>query len=219
MRLRLEIRDLLLASWETDRESVERALPPELEPADVEGRFLVTAVCLRARGGRLGRLPVPPFSQLNVRTYCTWEGEPAVFFVRAHVTPLGMGGALLGAPYRPSLLRLRKGFARAPGLGFSLRYELRGEAEPGLLGGHQLGIFEAGGLRAFRVRRGPASWHAAEPVRPGRSDVLLALGFDVRGAPELLYAPETSFETDVPARRLAANRSARAPTGEAGRIG
>jgi hypothetical protein len=201
MRLRLEIRDLLLASWETDRESVRTSLPPELEPADIEGRFLVTAVCLRARGGRLGRLPVPPFSQLNVRTYCTWEGEPAVFFVRAHVTPLGMFGALVGAPYRPSLLRLREGFASAPGLGFSLRYELRGEAEPGLLGRHELGIFEAAGLRAFRIQRGPASWHAAEPVGEVVSDVLLALGFDVRGAPELVYAPETSFETDVPARR------------------
>ena len=201
MRLRLEIRDLLLASWETDRESVRTSLPPELEPADIEGRFLVTAVCLRARGGRLGRLPVPPFSQLNVRTYCTWEGEPAVFFVRALVTPLGMFGALVGAPYRPSLLRLREGFASAPGLGFSLRYELGGEAEPGLLGRHELGIFEAGGLRAFRIQRGPASWHAAEPVGEVVSDVLLALGFDVRGAPELVYAPETSFETDVPARR------------------
>ncbi len=202
MRLRLEIRDLLLASWETDQESVGRALPAQLEPADVEGRFLVTAVCLRARGGRLGRLPVPPFSQLNVRTYCTWDGEPAVFFVRSHVTPLGMGGALLGAPYRPSLLRFRKGFVSAPGLGFSLRYELAGEAEPGLLGRHELGIFEAAGLRAFRVQRGPASWCAAEPVGEGVSDVLLALGFDVHGRPELLYALETSFETDVPARRL-----------------
>ena len=202
MRLRLEIRDLLLASWETDQESVERALPPQLEPADVEGRFLVTAVCLRARGGRLGRLPVPPFSQLNLRTYCSWKGEPAVFFVRAHVTPLGMGGALLGAPYRPSLLRFRKGSVRAPGLGFSLRYELGGEVEPGLLARHQLGIFEAAGLRAFRVQRGPASWRAGEPAGEVVSDVLLALGFDVHGAPELLYAPETSFETDVPARRL-----------------
>jgi len=161
MRLRLEIRDLLLASWETDRESVRRSLPPELEPADVDSRFLVTAVCMRVCGGRLGRLPVPPFSQLNVRTYCTWDGEPAVFFIRAHVTPLGMGGALLGAPYRPSLLRLRKGFVRAPGLGFSLRYELRGEAEPGPLGRHELGIFEAAGLRGFRVQRGSSPTAAA----------------------------------------------------------
>ena len=202
MRLRLEIRDLLLASWEIDQESVGRALPPKLVPAEVDGRFLVTAVCMRVRGGRLGRLPVPPFSQLNVRTYCTWDGEPAVFFVRAHVTPLGMGGALLGAPYRPSLLRLQKGFARAPGLGFSLRYELGGEAEPGPLGRHELGIFEAAGLRGFRVQRGPASWQAGEPSGAVVSDLLLALGFDVRGAPELLYAPETSFETDMPARRL-----------------
>jgi hypothetical protein len=117
------------------------------------------------------------------------------------VTPLGMFGALVGAPYRPSLLRLREGFVSAPGLGFSLRYELRGEAQPGLLGRHELGFFEAAGLRAFRIQRGPASWHAAEPVGEVVSDVLLALGFDVREAPELVYAPETSFETEVPARR------------------
>ena len=114
-----------------------------------------------------------------------------------------MGGAFLGAPYRPSLLRFRTGFVSAPGLGLFMRYEPRGEAEPGLLGRHELGIFEAGGLRAVRSR-------GIQPRAAGRargvlqSDVLLALGFDVRGAPELLYAPETSFETDVPARRLEA---------------
>ena len=219
MRLRLEIRDLLLASWETDRESVGRALPPELKPADVDGRLLVTAVSMRVRGGNLGRLPVPPFSQLNVRTYCTWREEPAVFFVRSHVTPLGMGGALLGAPYRPSLLRFRTGLVSAPGLGLFLGYELRDDAEPGSLGRHELGIFEAGGLRAIRVKRDSASWRRAEPVGAAQTDVLLALGFDVRGAPELLYAPETSFETDVPARRLEANRSAGAPAGESWRVG
>ena len=219
MRLRLEIRDLLLASWETDRESVERALPPELKPADVDGRFLVTAVSMRVRGGNLGRLPVPRFSQLNFRTYCIWKDEPAVFFVRSHVTPLGMGGALLGAPYRPSRLRFRTGFVSAPGLGFSLRYELQGDAEPGSLGRHELGVFEAGGLRGIRVKRDPASWKRAESVGGPQTNVLLALGFDVRGGPELLYAPETSFETDVPARRLEANRSAGAPADEPGRVG
>ena len=219
MRLRLEIRDLLLASWETDRESVARGLPPELEPADVDGRFLVTAVSMRVRRGKLGRLPVPPFSQLNVRTYCTWQDEPAVFFVRAHVTPLGMGGAFLGAPYRPSLLRFRTGFISAPGLGLFMRYELRGDAEPGSLGRHELGIFEAGGLRAVRVKRDSASWRRAEPVGVLQTDVLLALGFDVQGPPQLLYTPETSFETDVPARRLEANRSAGTPAGEPGRVG
>jgi Uncharacterized conserved protein (COG2071) len=210
MQLRLEIRDLLLASWETDQESVARALPPQLEPADIEGRFLITAVCMRVRGGRLGRFPVPRFSQLNLRTYCTWHGEPAVFFVRSHVTALGMGGALLGAPYRPSVLRFRKGFISAPGLGFFMRYEVRDEAEPGPLGRHELGIFEAGGLRAIRVQRRPASWWGADVGIQGRSDMLLALGFDVRGTPELLYTAETSFDTEVPARRLDPSRSARA---------
>jgi uncharacterized protein YqjF (DUF2071 family) len=197
-------RDLLLASWETDADRVARTLPSGLEPAEVEGRHLVTLAALRYAGGRVGRLPVPPFSQLNVRVYVEWDGEPAVFFLAARVTPPGMAGALLGAPYRLARVRVRPGSVQASGLGVSVPYERRGPggAGPGALGRHELGIFEAAGLRAFRIRRGPAEWEEAVPSGRVRVDPLLALGFELTGPPSLLYARRASFDAELPPRRL-----------------
>lgn len=203
MRLTLGVRDLLLASWRTDRKSVARALFAGLEPALIDDEYLVSIVALRYRGGRLGRLPVPPFSQLNVRTYVSHGDEPAVFFLRAYVTWPGLAGALFGAPYRPARLRFRTGSVDAPAAGLSLRYRVDGPGEPGELGRHELGSFDAAGLRGFRVRRGPAEWRRAEPLAAPRADVLLALGFEVEGEPRLFYAERASFETEVPPRGLA----------------
>lgn len=202
MRLRLDVRDLVLASWRVERESVARTLPPGLEPVDVDGEQLASLVAFRCVGGRLGRLPVPPFSQLNVRTYVRFRGEPAVFFLRAHVTWAGMGGALFGAPYRPTRLGVGPGRVRARGIGVDVRYATEGPGEPAALARHELGLFEAAGVRSFRIRRGAADWFRARPVERPRADVLLALGFDVREPASLFSAPHASFETDVPPRRI-----------------
>jgi hypothetical protein len=201
--LSLAVRDLLIASWETNEEAVARVLPSGLEPADIDGQHLVSIVTYRVENGRLGRLPVPRFSQLNVRVYTRHKDEPAVFFVSTRVTPFGMGGALFGAPYRPARLRFRRGRADAPGLGISIRYLTAGPGHPQALGGHELGIFEAAGVRAFRIRRGEALWEDAVPTEPARVELLLALGFDVRGDPALMYAERASFEAQLPPRKLA----------------
>jgi hypothetical protein len=202
VRIRLSVEDLLLASWETSRASVERAAPPGAEPADVDGRYLVSLVSFRVRGGRVGRLPVLPFSQLNVRTYVLWKGEPAVLFLASRVTTGGLPGIFLGAPYRLARLRIRTGDVRAPGLGLRLGYQVGEAGEPGQLGRHELGIFESAGLRSIRIVRGPAEWSSAEPLGHVRADVLVAHGFAVRDEPDLVYAPTASFET-APASRLA----------------
>ena len=104
MLLRHHVRDLVLASWETDADRVARVLPAGLEPATVNGRHLVTIAALRWDGGRLGLLPVPHFTQVNVRVYARHRGETAVVFLALRVTPLGMGGALLVAPALANLL-------------------------------------------------------------------------------------------------------------------
>lgn len=198
----LHARDLLLASWETEPERVARVLPPGLRPATVDGRHLVTIAGLRATHGRLGRVPLPPYSQLNVRAYVEHEGGPAVFFLASRVTMAAMGGALLGIPVRPARLRVRAGGVDAAGLGVSLRYEPAGPTDGGELGGHLTGLYEAAGLRAFTIRRGPAMWRRAEPAEPVRAEPLTALGFDVSRPPELLYARDAPFELELPARRL-----------------
>jgi hypothetical protein len=97
---------------------------------------------------------------------------------------------------------VREGKVDAPGFGVSLRYDRRGPAEPSELGAHELGVFEAAGVRAFRVRRGEASWEHGETAGPVTADPLLALGFPVEGPPEIRYVARTSFEVDLPPRRL-----------------
>jgi len=201
--LSLAVRDLLIASWEADEDAVARVLPNGLHPAEVDGRHLISIVMYRVENGRIGRVPVPSFSQLNVRVYTRHGAEPAVFFVSARVTPFGLGGAFFGAPYRPARLRFRRGHARAPGLGVSIRYMTAGPGYPQALGGHELGLFEAAGLRGFRIHRGEAMWENAVVTEPARADSLLALGFDLRGDPTLLYAERASFEAELPPRKLA----------------
>ena len=200
MRIRLDVRDLLLASWETGREEVERAVPPGAEPALVDGRYLVSLVSFRVRGGRVGVAPVLPFAQLNVRTYVTWKDEPAVLFLGSRVTAGGLPGIVFGAPYRSARLRVRPGEVRAPGLGLSLSYRLGAPADPGELGRHELGLFESGGLKGIRIRRGPAEWQAVELLEPARADLLLAYGFTPRGEPDLMYAARASFQTESAAK-------------------
>jgi hypothetical protein len=196
----LRVRDLLIASWEIERDAVERVLPASLEPADVDGRFLVSLAAFRVVGGRLGRIPVPAHAQLNARTYATWERRPAVFFLDARVSPAGLPARLVGAPVRQARLRLRPGSASAPGLGVQLDYSVGDEADVGF-GRHEVGVFELGGLRALEIRFGTAAWRHADLRSPARADLLLALGFDLRADPSLVYAERASFEVEVPPRR------------------
>jgi uncharacterized protein YqjF (DUF2071 family) len=198
MLLRHRVRDLVLASWEVDPALVAAVLPAGLTPAPVDGRHLVTVAAMRWEHARLRGIPVPRFSQLNVRVYA----EDGVVFLAMRVTPAGMGGALLGFPVRPARLRVRRGLADAPGLGVHIAYEPKGPAGPSELTAHAVGLVEAAGVRAFSIRRDDAEWRQAEPTGPVRAEPLAALGFSVAGAPSLLYAERASFEVELPAKRL-----------------
>jgi hypothetical protein len=197
VRATLRVRDLVIASWEAELEQIRAALPGRLEPLALDGRFLVSLVGFHVTGGRLGRLPLPPFSQLNARTYVSWRDEPAAFFLGSRVTAGGLPARLLGAPYRQARLRVRGGLLRAPGLGVSLRFGLGQEIDPGSLGRHELGLVEYGGLRSFRIQRGEAEWRRGELSAPARADFLVALGLEPRGEPELVYTARTVFETTL----------------------
>lgn len=208
MRLTLHARDLVVASWPADAEAIARAVGPGLEPAAVGGEYLVSLVGIRFGGGQLGSLPVPPFSQLNARTYVRGADGGAVFFLRSYVSLGGVPGVLFGAPLRVARLRIGPDRVECPGAGVALRFRTGGPVEPGELSEHELGLFEAAGLRSFRVRRGRADWRSAEAAAGWRADVLLSLGFGLRGPPQLAYAAGGSFELDVPPRKAALESSA-----------
>jgi uncharacterized protein YqjF (DUF2071 family) len=198
VRASLRVRDLLIASWETDRESLENVLPKGVEATSVHGRFRVGLAAFRVEGGRVGRFPVLPYAQLNVRTDVAWKGDPAVFFVASRVSAGGLPGALLGAPVRYARLRVEEGGVTAPGRGVVLRYRVGAPTDPGPL--RDVGIFESDGLRAFRIERSEMTWQRAELVQPAELEFLFALGFHPRGEPELLYAARSSLAFEVPPR-------------------
>ena len=201
MQASLRVRDLLIASWETDEADLRAVLPRELEPTPLDGRFLVSLAAFRVEGGRAGRYPVPRYSQLNVRAHVSHQGKPAVFFVASRVTAGGLPAVLLGAPFRYGRLRVRGGSVRAPGRGVLIRYRPDDPTDPGLFGAYELGLFENDGLRELRIDRGETDWRRAEPLEPPKADFLVALGFHPRGEPELLYAARSSFTFEVPSRR------------------
>jgi hypothetical protein len=140
-----------------------------------------------------------------VRAYVRHGEETGVFFTALRVTPPGLGGALFGFPVRPARLRVRPHLVEAPGIGVRISFERTGPAESSELGHHELGLFEAAGTRAFRIRRGEVSWERAEPTGLVRADPLLALGFALEGPPTLRYAERASFEVDLPPRPLKAS--------------
>ncbi len=199
MRLSLDIRDMVVASWVVGAEDVARVLSHGLEPAPVGGEHLVSAVLFRVAGGRSGRLPVPRYKEINVRVYTSVEGEPAAYFLDARVTLPGKLAAPL-LPVRSTHLRVAKG--RAEGLGLRIRYGVDGVVDPGALGRLELGLFPGAGLKALRIRRGPAEWRRAELLEPPRIDPILALGFDVAAPDDLLYVAQTTIELDLPPERI-----------------
>lgn len=205
------IRDLVLATWETDRRELERALPPGLGPASLDGSYLVSLVALRAEPAPLGRIPLPAFSLLKVATFVD-RGELAVFFLAARASPLGTASTLLGLPYRAARVRVTPGALEAPGVGVSLRYRRSGPARAAPLERSRLGMVAVDGtVREFRVRMGEIHWEAAALVAEPRVDLLLALGFPADPPGSLLYAERFPLEAELPARRVRSSerRSAR----------
>ena len=209
MHLSLRVRDLVVASWPTDADSVAAATYPGLEPLPVDGQHVVSLVGVRFAGGRIGRARVPPFAQLNARTYVRSADGDGVFFLRSYVTAAGLGGVFFGAPLRAARVRVGPERVAVVGAGVDLRFDVREAAEPGEVGRQELGLFEAAGLRAFRIERGPAEWRAADIAASPRVDLLLALGFELRGEPRLFYTRDTSFEAELPPRKIDASRSRR----------
>jgi hypothetical protein len=188
----LDVRDLLVASWEIGEEDA-RKLASGLEPARVDGRHLVSLVGLGRVRARAGRVPLAPFSQINVRTYALLAGEPAVLFLRSWVTPPGMVSVLRGAPVGLARIRSRPGRLEAPGLGVRIAYELGEPVDSGPLGRYELGLHRRRGLRVFSVQRGPADWREAR-ANEVRADPLLSFGLDPDVPPSLLYAPRATLE-------------------------
>lgn len=209
MRLETTVRDLIAATWYVPAERVARALPSGVEPALAEDRSaLLSLVALRNTGVRLDGWPVPTFSQLNVRTYVTIGGAPALFLLAVRVSAAGIGGVAFGMPLRPIRLSVRTGSVVAKGAGVRLRYRPIGEggAVPSAggvpLGAHDVALLVSAGVRRLVSSHEQSAWHEAELLEPPRVEPVLALGFDVGQPDSVLYAEATRFSLELPPKRI-----------------
>jgi hypothetical protein len=210
MLLRTTARDLLLATWTVAPARLGPGLPAAVEPAVTEeGEALVSLAALRHEAVRAGRLRVPSFAQLTVRTYVTAAGRPCVFLLGVRVTPPALAGALFGIPLRPARIAVAPGRAEAPGLGAYFRYRVVGSARKvpvageTPLGVHDVAAFYSAGLRLLAGRHRPPEWQEAELLEPARVEPVQAFGFDVREPASLLYADGVDFEVDLPPAKVA----------------
>lgn len=203
------LRDLTMATWDVGLGQVKRAVPAAFEPLAVDGRGLVSIVGFCARNVKVGALPGPPYSGVNLRTYVRdREGVPAIFILQSRVTPLGMGALLLGLPVRATMIAARPGSLVARGMGVSFRYEISSEATalPPLdppIGALELAYWKAAGIRRLRTAHAPIEWRGATATEASTLDPVLAHGFDAKQPPWLHYAKQAEFELMLPPRRIA----------------
>jgi len=195
VRVSFRTRDLVVVSWPIAREDAARILPAGLEPATVDGRYLVSLVAMRHEASLRYR-------QLNIRTYVQHESEDAVYFLVTRVTLPGLVGTLMGAPFAPSRIAVERGRVEAPGLGVSLRYRVGEDTDPGPVGRHELGIYGRSRLKAIRIKRGPAVWQRAELEGPVRADPLVVYGFDPGERADVLYTEQAPLELEGRAATL-----------------
>ncbi|MFN8187383.1 MAG: DUF2071 domain-containing protein [Gaiellales bacterium] len=205
MLVRSTLRDLVLATWQAPPAALTPKLPAGLElETTASGDALVSLVGMRVTRSRSGRLPLPGFSQVTLRTYVIAEDGPAVFFLGLRVTAGGLGGALIGLPVRAARLRVRDGLVQGGSLGLSVRYRCVGASPEvpvlpsGPLGHHDVAYLYSAGVRRLATTHDPFRWEAAELLEKPRLEPLQALGLDVGMPDSLLYAASTRFELQLP---------------------
>jgi hypothetical protein len=210
--VRQTLRHLAVLTWEADPAGVAARLPAALEPQLADGRALVSVVGLRSEQTRVGPVLLPPYAQVNVRTYVvpSGGGEPGIYlwFVRSGL--VGSVGGWFGLPSRATLVRVRYGSveARGAGVAFSYRALDRPPADvpalDPLLGVHDVAYFARFGnqkrLGRFVGLHAPIDWREAAVQGPLRLDPLLALGFGAGEPRWALYADRVAFGTQFPPR-------------------
>lgn len=202
------LHDVTMATWDVGLEQIDRTLPVGFEPLAVEERGLVSLVGFCARDVRLGRLPAPHYTGVNLRTYVRdRDGQPAIFILQSRVTLPGMGAILLGLPVRATMIKARPGLLQALGMGVSFTYEIgdEGAALPPLdppIGELELAYWRAAGVRRLVTKHEPVGWRGATATEDALLDPVLAHGFDVKQPPWLHYAERVAFELALPPRKI-----------------
>lgn len=106
-------RDVLFLHWPVQPELLRPHIPPALEIDTFEGYAWLGIVAFTMKGIYFRGLPfsvVPPFSEVNVRTYVTYKGKTGVFFMSLDVddwASLNIAKRWYRLPYHPANATVR----------------------------------------------------------------------------------------------------------------
>jgi uncharacterized protein YqjF (DUF2071 family) len=102
----MDWRDALFLHWRVDVEATRRIIPPELDLDLYDAEAWISIVAFRITGARLRGIPrfaaLPPFDEINVRTYVRDAAKHGVWFLSLDATnPLAVqaGRTGLHLPY------------------------------------------------------------------------------------------------------------------------
>lgn len=210
-------RDLVFLHWDLPPELVRPVVPPPLDVQLRDGRAWVGIVAFRI--ARLRPRPLPlelRFLETNLRTYVTYNGEPAILFLALDAASrLAVAGARLGygLPYHHARMSAEPGrYAHerdAGGAHLDVGYtvgEAMGNAEPGsleefLVERYRFFTVRGGRVLATEVRHPPYPLH-----RAGVTGVEESL-FAAAGLPPAAGTPVAHFSPGVDVELLATRRA------------
>ncbi len=102
----MDWRDALFLHWRADAGALRRVVPPGLELDLYDGEAWISIVAFRITGARARGLPrmlgLPPFNEINVRTYVRDAEKPGVWFLSldaANAVAVRAGRSGLHLPY------------------------------------------------------------------------------------------------------------------------
>jgi hypothetical protein len=209
MNLLQPISDLVLASWQLEPDELVARLPASLQPLEVDGRAHVSLASFRNRLGRLGLLPIPPYNEVDIRTYVRNEdGETGIFVFSFWVTTLGTAARPLGIPVSREPITCSQGQADAPGLDISLNYRAGGHADnlgalDAILGPHPYVYWRHGErLRRMTGSHQRVLWHQTDLLSEPRCEPLTTYRVDASAPDLLLYSPDAELSGQLPATHL-----------------
>lgn len=121
-----EWRDLIFLHGRVEREWLKGLVPGKLVVEEFNGSPWVSVVAFQMRNIRPRMLPpvgmLSDFSEVNVRTYVSYEGKPGVFFLSIDANKrvsCFVARVISGLPYRYSQFSYEEGNMRSDRLAFS----------------------------------------------------------------------------------------------------
>lgn len=216
--LALSWRDVCFLHWDLAPGAVAARLPEGLKIDTYDGRAWLGVVALEITGVGLARQRERTFAELNLRTYVRHDGKPGVHFFSldaADGAAVTTARSLFGLPYYRAEARSREDgrgvrfdhrrtHPDAPPARFRATYAPdggRAAVAPDSLGEflverYRYYLARGGQLLAGEIEHVP--WRPAPATATVEANTLpAAAGFDVAGAPHLLYAAHDGMRVEA----------------------